>query len=124
LTFAIDVARSTSLAQGQSVALFIGCSGPLRCDLNAQVSLCQHFDRMRSLRDPIEPIDLANMRQNGVRALAVRCPQCRSEKIMNVDDLKSRPAALAKLATDEAKSPARGRARYSAGVAQRIIKYN
>jgi hypothetical protein len=37
--------------------------------------------------DPIEPMDLANMRQNGVRSLAVQCPLCRHEVIMNVDHL-------------------------------------
>jgi hypothetical protein len=37
--------------------------------------------------DPIEPMDLANMRQNGVRSLAVQCHQCRHEAIMNVDHL-------------------------------------
>ena len=37
--------------------------------------------------DPIEPMDLANMRANGVRSLAVQCPQCRREVIMNVDHL-------------------------------------
>jgi hypothetical protein len=37
--------------------------------------------------DPIEPMDLANMRQNGVRSLAVRCHQCLHEVIMNVDHL-------------------------------------
>ena len=37
--------------------------------------------------DPIEPMDLANMRQNGVRSLEVRCLQCRHEVIMNVDHL-------------------------------------
>jgi hypothetical protein len=26
--------------------------------------------------DPIEPMDLANVRQNGVRSLAVQCNQC------------------------------------------------
>jgi hypothetical protein len=36
---------------------------------------------------PIEPMDLANMRQNGVRSLAVQCPQCRHEVMMNVDHL-------------------------------------
>jgi hypothetical protein len=35
--------------------------------------------------DPIAPIDLANMRQNGVRSLAVQCRGCRHEVIMNVD---------------------------------------
>ena len=35
--------------------------------------------------DPIEPMDLANMRQNGVRSLAAQCHQCRHEVIMNVD---------------------------------------
>jgi hypothetical protein len=37
--------------------------------------------------DPIEPMDLANMRQNGVRSIAVRCHLCRHEVIMNVDHL-------------------------------------
>jgi hypothetical protein len=37
--------------------------------------------------DPIEPMDLANMRENGVRSLAVQCHQCRHEMIMNVDHL-------------------------------------
>jgi hypothetical protein len=35
--------------------------------------------------DPIEPMDLANMRENGVRSLAVQCPQCHHKVIMNVD---------------------------------------
>jgi hypothetical protein len=37
--------------------------------------------------DPIVPMDLANMRQNGVRSLAVQCRGCRHEVIMNVDHL-------------------------------------
>ena len=37
--------------------------------------------------DPIEPMDLSNMRQNGVRSLAVQCHQCLHEVIMNVDHL-------------------------------------
>ena len=37
--------------------------------------------------DPIEPMDLANMRQNSVRSLAVQCHQCLHEVIMNVDHL-------------------------------------
>jgi hypothetical protein len=36
---------------------------------------------------PPEPMDLANMRHNGVRSLAVHCHQCRHEVIMNVDHL-------------------------------------
>jgi hypothetical protein len=49
-------------------------------------------DRMRDMakpssNDPIEPMDLANMRQNGVRSLAVQCHQCLHEVIMNVDHL-------------------------------------
>jgi hypothetical protein len=39
------------------------------------------------LNFPIEPMDLANMRQNGVRSLAVHCPQCPKEVILNVDHL-------------------------------------
>jgi hypothetical protein len=31
--------------------------------------------------DPIEPMDLANMRENGVRSLAVQCHQCRTSTI-------------------------------------------
>jgi hypothetical protein len=37
--------------------------------------------------DPIEPMDLANMRHNGVRSLAVQCHQCRHEVVTNVDHL-------------------------------------
>jgi hypothetical protein len=33
----------------------------------------------------IEPMDLANMRQNGVRSLEVMCHGCRHEVIVNVD---------------------------------------
>jgi hypothetical protein len=33
----------------------------------------------------IGPMDLANMRQNGVRALDVQCFGCRHEVILNVD---------------------------------------
>jgi len=33
----------------------------------------------------IEPMDLANMRQNGVRSLDVMCHSCRHEVILNVD---------------------------------------
>jgi hypothetical protein len=31
-------------------------------------------------------VGLANMRENGVRALAVQCHQCQHEVIMNVDN--------------------------------------
>jgi hypothetical protein len=41
----------------------------------------------KRFNDPIEPMDLANMRQNGVRSLAVQCHQCRHEVVMNVDHL-------------------------------------
>jgi hypothetical protein len=41
--------------------------------------------------DPIEPMDLAKMRQNGVRSLAMRCLRCRHEVIMNVDHLSGDP---------------------------------
>ena len=37
--------------------------------------------------DPIEPMDLGNMRANGVRSLAVSCWQCCHEALMNVDHL-------------------------------------
>jgi hypothetical protein len=37
--------------------------------------------------DPIVQMDLANMRHNGVRSLAVQCRGCRHEVIMNVDHL-------------------------------------
>jgi hypothetical protein len=37
--------------------------------------------------DPIEPMDLANMRQNGVRSLWIQCNQCRHTTVMNVDHL-------------------------------------
>jgi hypothetical protein len=41
----------------------------------------------RRFNDPIEPIDLANMRANGVRSLLIFCRNCHHEKIMNVDHL-------------------------------------
>ena len=37
--------------------------------------------------DPIEPMDLENMRQNGVRSLWIQCNRCRHTTIMNVDHL-------------------------------------
>jgi hypothetical protein len=37
--------------------------------------------------DPIEPMTLQNIRENGVRSLAVQCHQCRHEVVMNVDHL-------------------------------------
>ena len=37
--------------------------------------------------DPIEPMDLENMRQNGVRSLWIQCNQCRHTMVMNVDHL-------------------------------------
>ena len=33
---------------------------------------------------PIEPMDLENMRQNGVRSLWIQCNQCRHTTVMNV----------------------------------------
>jgi hypothetical protein len=33
-----------------------------------------------------EPMDLANMRQNGVRSLDVMCHACRHQMIINVDN--------------------------------------
>ena len=35
--------------------------------------------------DPIAPMDLANMRENGVRSLWVVCPLCHQEAVVNVD---------------------------------------
>jgi hypothetical protein len=32
--------------------------------------------------DPIDPMTLENMRENGVRSLAVQCHQCRHEVVM------------------------------------------
>jgi hypothetical protein len=37
--------------------------------------------------NPIEPMDLANMRANGVRSLLIWCRNCHPEKIMKVDHL-------------------------------------
>jgi hypothetical protein len=39
----------------------------------------------RRLDHPIEPMDLANMRENAVRSLAVQCHQCRHAVTMNVE---------------------------------------
>jgi hypothetical protein len=41
----------------------------------------------RKLTYEIEPMDLANMRANGVRSLLIWCRNCHHEKIMNVDHL-------------------------------------
>jgi hypothetical protein len=35
--------------------------------------------------DPIEPMTLGNMRENGVRSLSVTCWQCHHETVINVD---------------------------------------
>jgi hypothetical protein len=35
--------------------------------------------------DPIEPMNLGNMRANGVRSLAIYCHQCHHETIINAD---------------------------------------
>jgi hypothetical protein len=50
-------------------------------------------------REPIDPTDLAKMRANGVRSLAIQCHQCLHDVVLNVDHLP--PAALpsARLAT-------------------------
>jgi hypothetical protein len=37
--------------------------------------------------NPIESMDLGNMRQNGVRSLAIQCHKCRHEVIINVGHL-------------------------------------
>jgi hypothetical protein len=42
--------------------------------------------------DPIEPMTLQNMRENGVRSLAVECHQYRHEVVMNVAMIRSRIA--------------------------------
>jgi hypothetical protein len=39
----------------------------------------------RLIKYKIEPMDLANMRQNGVRSLDVICHGCRHEVVLNVD---------------------------------------
>jgi hypothetical protein len=44
------------------------------------------MDMSRS-NERFEPMDLGNMRANGVRSLAIQCHQCRHEVIMNVDHL-------------------------------------
>jgi hypothetical protein len=42
-------------------------------------------DAALSSKYKIEPMDLANMRQNGVRSLAVACFGCRHEVIVDAD---------------------------------------
>jgi hypothetical protein len=37
---------------------------------------------------PIDPMDLANMRQNGVRSLEIMCHHCQHKTVMNVDHLR------------------------------------
>ena len=41
----------------------------------------------RDFDEPIEPMTLGDMRENGVRSLAFQCHQCRHDRIMNVDHL-------------------------------------
>jgi hypothetical protein len=41
----------------------------------------------KRFNDPIEPMTLQNMRENGVRSPAVKCHQCRHEVMMNVEHL-------------------------------------
>ena len=36
---------------------------------------------------PVEPMTLQNLRENGVRSLAVQCHQCGHEVVLNVDHL-------------------------------------
>ena len=40
----------------------------------------------RLIKYKFEPMDLANMRQNGVRSIEVVCHGCRHEVILNVDN--------------------------------------
>jgi hypothetical protein len=74
--------------------------------------------------DPIEPMDLGNMRSNGVRSLAVACWNCCHEAIMNVDHLPDhmpcRRSARAWCARGAASSaPTRGRTGKSSRRARR-----
>jgi hypothetical protein len=41
----------------------------------------------KRFNEPIEPMDLANMRANGVRSLDVQCNKCRHREIVNVEHL-------------------------------------
>jgi hypothetical protein len=52
---------------------------------------------------PIEPMDLANMRQNGVRSLDIMCDQCRHETIMmaKADDMDNRSSRGKKVPRQE-----------------------
>jgi hypothetical protein len=40
---------------------------------------------MARLNESIEPMTLANMRENGVRSLSVTCWQCHHERVINAD---------------------------------------
>jgi hypothetical protein len=42
---------------------------------------------MARVHEPIDPMDLANMRENSVRSLDVCCRECRHRVTMNVDQL-------------------------------------
>jgi hypothetical protein len=53
----------------------------------AQTALIYALMATKRFNDPIEPMTLQNMRENGVRSLAVQCHQCLHEVIMNVDHL-------------------------------------
>ena len=39
------------------------------------------------MNEPIEPMDITNMRQNGVRSLDIQCYQCLHQVILNVNHL-------------------------------------
>jgi hypothetical protein len=72
--------------------------------------------------DPIEPMDLANVRENGVRSLAVQCHQCWHRVIVNADhwpgdltvkSLEPRMVCTKRLAVDHSRS---SRSRFEPGV--------
>jgi len=70
-------------------AVGLAVSGRTPPDLTAGALRYDRLMARSRFNDPIEPMDLANMRQNGVRSLAIQCPQCRHEVIMKeaiVDD--------------------------------------
>jgi hypothetical protein len=72
----------------------LGMAAPPLCTFDPALrSGALHVARSR-FNGPIEPMDLANMRANGVRSLLIFCRNCHHEKILNVDHSPKKQSAL------------------------------
>jgi hypothetical protein len=78
---------------GDVVRLFTRCgydwSGPLPAIATTAMRCAREAEwwplERRLVKCKFEPMDLANMRQNGVRSIEVMCHGCRHEVVLNVD---------------------------------------